>query len=416
MDKNKLVKKVNKCRICTGQNLEQIIDLGQTPPANSFLKKSQLNKKEPYFPLKVNLCRSCGQLQLTHSVSPELLFTDYVYASSTSPVFIKHFNDYAKDVYKKLSLTKDSLAIDIGSNDGILLKPFKDLGVKILGIDPAVKIAKKATDSGLLTLPIFFNHKESKNINSKYGFADVICANNVFAHVPNIDEIVKGVHNTLKKHGVFVIEFPYLVHFLRKNLFDTIYHEHVSYLSIKPLITLFKRFEMEIFNIDDVLSHGGSSRVYIKKSTGKWKVRSSVQNHLNLEKKINLHELPTWIQFSQKIELNRQSLVSMLNKIKSSRKKISGYGAPAKGNTLLNYFGINNSVLDYIVDDSPLKQGLYTPGTHIPVVHSDKLKESKPDYLFILAWNFANSIINNLSWYKNQKGKFIIPVPKPKII
>lgn len=416
MEKNKkLAKKVNTCRICTSKNLDQIIDLGETPPANSFLTKKQLKEKELFFPLKVNFCHNCGQLQLTHSVSPDLLFVDYLYTSSTSPVFINHFKYYAQDIYKKLSLNKNSFVVDVGSNDGILLKPFKEFGVKILGIDPAIKIAKEASNEGLPTLPVFFNNKESKKLKKTYGSADVICANNVFAHVTEIDEIVKGVQHLLKKDGVFVIEFPYLIHFYRKNLFDTIYHEHVSYLSIKPLITLFNRFDLEIFDVDDVSSHGGSTRVYVKKSQGKWRVKTSVKHHIDLENKLNIHKITTWYEFSKKIDENRQKLLFMLNRLKTKNKKIAGYGAPAKGNTLLNYFKINNNILDYIVDDSPLKQGLYTPGTHIPVVHRDMLKQNTPDYLFLLAWNFAKPIMNNLTWYKNQKGKFIIPVPAPKI-
>lgn len=402
--------------MCKGKRLKKIISLSPTPPANAFLAKKDFKKKEPFFPLQVNFCLDCGQLQLTHIVSPELLFRDYVYVSSTSPVFVAHFEEYAEDLIKRFKLSRISLVIDIGSNDGILLKPLKKEGVKVLGIDPAVEIAKKATKNGIDTLPHFLNIKLAKTIVKNFGQADVISANNAFAHIHNLDEIIESVKILIKENGVFVIEFPYLVDFIEKNLFDTIYHEHLSYLSIRPLVALFKRFDMEIFDAKKVSSHGGSLRVYVKKVGAKHKVKKTVQGFINKEKEIGLSNINTYLEFAEKIEANKIKLTALLKKLKSQGNTIVGYGAPAKGNTLLNFYKIGPQILDYIVDDSEYKQGLYTPGTHIPVVRFNQIARTKPNYIFILAWNFANSLMNKLSDFKRNGGHFIVPIPEAKII
>lgn len=402
--------------MCKGKNLKKIISLSPTPPANAFLTKKDLKKKELFFPLQVNFCLDCGQLQLTHVVSPELLFRNYVYVSSTSPVFVAHFEEYAKDLVKRFRLNSKSLVIEIGSNDGILLKPLKEEGVRVLGVDPATTIAKKATREGITTLPHFLDTKIAKRIVKKYGYADVVCANNAFAHIHDLDEIVQAVKILASKDSVFVIEFPYLIDFLEKNLFDTIYHEHLSYLSLRPLVAIFKRYGVEIFDLKKVDSHGGSLRVYIKRTDGKHKVQQIVSKLLRNERKQGLDDINTYLKFAKKIEDNKDRLTNLLKKIKTQGKTIVGYGAPAKGNTLLNYFKIGSKILDYIIDDSEYKQGLYTPGTHILVAPFEKIAETKPDYVFILAWNFANPLMNKLLDFKRGGGHFIIPVPKAKII
>lgn len=402
--------------MCRGKKLKKIIKLSPTPPANAFLSKKELNKKEPFFALEVNFCQNCGQLQLTHVVSPELLFRNYVYTSSTSPVFVAHFNEYAKDLIKRFRLNEKSLVIDIGSNDGILLKPLKQTGIRVLGVDPAEIIAKRATLEGIKTLPYFLNTKVAKKIVKEYGPADVVSANNVFAHIHDLDEIVESVKILTKKDGIFVIEFPYLIDFIKKNYFDLIYHEHLSYLSIRPLFALLKRLGMEIFDAKKVSSHGGSLRVYIKKIGAKHRVKKTVQNFIDEEIKLGLSKINTYLKFAKKIEENKEKLIKLLKKLKSQGKTIVGYGAPAKGNTLLNFYKIGPKILDYIVDDSNYKQGLYTPGTHIPVVHFEKIAATKPDYIFILAWNFANPLMNKLLAFKKSGGRFIIPVPEAKII
>lgn len=408
--------RLNYCRMCKSGGLKKIIKLSPTPPANAFLNKNELGKKELLFPLQVNFCQNCGQLQLTHVVSPELLFRNYLYVSSTSPVFISHFEEYSRDITKKLKLDKHSFVIDVGSNDGILLKSLKKNGIKVLGVDPAIEIARKATNEGIPTLPHFLNKKVAISIVKKNGLADVVCANNAFAHIHDLDEIVNCVKILTHENGVFVIEFPYLVDFLEKNLFDTIYHEHVSYLSLRALTALFKRYFMEIFDIEKVSSHGGSLRIFVKKAESKYRVKKIVKKFLENEIKLGLNKIQTYKKFAKKIEDNKKKLTNLLKKIKTQKKNIIGYGAPAKGNTLLNYFKIGPKILDYIVDDSQYKQGLYTPGTHILVQPFSKIDETKPDYILILAWNFAQPLMKKLSDFKKNGGRFIIPVPEATIV
>lgn len=405
------------CRVCKNKKLAKVISLGKTPPANSFLSKRQLKDDiEPSFPLQVNYCPMCRQLQLSHVVSPDLLFRDYLYVSSTSPVFIKHFKDYAQSVFKKLSLKKNDLVVDVGSNDGILLKPLKQLGAKVLGIDPAVKIAKLATKNGIETLPHFFNQELAEKILKKYGPAKAITANNVFAHINDIDEVALAAKKLLADDGVFIIEVPYLVAFLQKNLFDTIYHEHLSYFSVKPLDIFFRGHRLKIFDVEQTSSHGGSIRVFVCKEKSKYKVKNSVSKILVEEQELGLDQLSTYLKFSQRIKENKKILRNLLKKLKSKNKKIIGFGAPAKGNTLLNYFKIGTETLDYIVDDSAFKQNLFTPGMHIPVLSPQRIIKDKPDYIFILAWNFAEPVMKRFSEYKTSGGHFIIPVPQPKIV
>jgi len=387
------------------------------PPANSFLSKKQLaGDNELFFPLDINFCPNCGQLQLSHVVSPNILFKNYIYVSSTSPVFVKHFEDYANSVFRKFKLKKNDLVVDIGSNDGILLKPFKKLGTKVLGVDPAVKIAKEATKEGIETLPLYFSTEIVEKITKRYGHAKVICANNVFAHINDIDDMVEAVKQVLTDDGVFIIEAPYLVNLLKKNLFDTIYHEHLSYLSVKPLTVFFRRHGMKIIDVEETESHGGSIRVFVAKNESKHKIGLSVKRFCNKEEKLGLSKIGTYLDFAKRIEKNKKELNVLLKNLKLQRKKIVGYGAPAKGNTLLNYFKIGPETLDYIIDDSVYKQGLFTPGTHIKVVSSDIILKDKPDYIFILAWNFAEPIMKRLTDYKSKGGRFIIPVPKPKVL
>ena len=411
------VKKISSCHFCESKRLVKVLDLGKTPPANSFLRKRGLRKKELFFPLQVYFCKKCGLVQLGHIVSPEILFKHYLYVSSTSPVFIKHFEDYAKSVFKRFRLGKKSLVIDIGSNDGILLKPFKAFGTQILGVDPAENIAKAATKEGLPTLPKFFNTEVASEIVGKYGIAQVITANNVFAHIRDLGEIVEGVKILLDKKGVFIFEVAYLGDFLEKNLFDTVYHEHLYYHSVAPLVSFFKSHQMRVFDVEKVPTHGGSIRVYVKKNTGKYAVKNSVKEIIKDEIKNGLNKEKTFKNFAKKIKANKEDLTKLLKNLKEAGKKVVGYGAPAKGNTLLNYFGLDSKTLDYIVDDSPLKQGLFTPGTHIPVVPSEKLNRfPRPDYVLILAWNFAEPIMDKLSAFSESGGKFIVPVPTPTVI
>lgn len=410
-----IIKRITECRVCKNKNLSQVLSFGPTPLANAFLSPKEIDSPEYYYPLDVYYCENCSFLQLGHVVSPTVLFGNYVYVSSTSPVFVNHFKKFADEVSQRFFLNKKSLVIDIGSNDGILLKPFKSLGIRVLGIEPASHIAKLAEKEGINTMPEFFSVKLAKKIVKKEGKAKIVTATNVFAHIDNLDEVVNGVKILLEDDGIFIIEAPYLIDFIEKRYFDLVYHEHLSYWSVKSLDKLFRRLGMMVFDVQKVDVHGGSIRVFVKKTKGHQKIERNVSTFFDREKKAKLDNKKTYLNFASLVLENRVKLMDLLTKLKLKNKRIVGYGAPAKGNTLLNYFKIGTDILDYIVDDSPFKQGLFAPGTHIPVVSSDKLKEEKPDYILILAWNFANPIMEKYAWFEKNGGKFIIPVPKPKI-
>lgn len=395
-----------------------MLDLGKTPPANSFLQSlgRETKNREFWFPLRVLFCNNCSLVQLAHVVDPKLLFKNYVYTSSTSKGFVRHFEDFALEAIDKFGIKKKDLVVDIGSNDGILLKPFAKRGIRVLGIEPAKNIAERANKDGIKTVSEFFGQGMASRLKKTNGSARLVTATNVFAHIDDLDEVIEGVKILLDNEGVFIIEVPYLPDFLRNNLFDTVYHEHLSYLAISPLKVLFGRMGMKVFAVSKVATHGGSVRVMIKKVGSRWRVESSLASYVAREKKLKLNTLEPYKRFATRVKQNRKALRNLLGKLKRQNKLIAGYGAPAKGNTLLNYFGIDSSTLDYVVDDSVYKQGLYTPGSHIPVVASGSLYKDPPDYVLILAWNFADQIMLKISQNLGQRTKFIIPVPVPKII
>lgn len=411
------------CRVCGGEDLAKVLSLGPTPLANAFLEKSETRFAETYYPLDAHLCRDCGLLQLLDVVSPKILFKDYVYVSSTSPVFVAHFRDFAENAFSRFSLGRDSLVVDIGSNDGILLKPFKEIGARVLGVEPDVAIARLANKAGIRSVVEFFTPKVARAIVLKEGRAALVTATNVFAHIDDIHAVAKGVKTLLKPEGVFMLEVPYLADFLEKNLFDTVYHEHLSYFSLSALDVFFKRAGMSIIDAERVQSHGGSLRVFAQKR-GLSRIQTQinadakmrVERLLRREKEQKLRDVKTFERYNLRILENRARLLSLLSSLKQRGKRIAGYGAPAKGNTLLNFFSIGLELLDYIVDDSPFKQGKHTPGKRIPVVSSKRLAADPPDYLLILAWNFAPSIIAKNEAFRKRGGKFIIPVPRPQIV
>lgn len=413
--KNALTRK-ESCRICDCTRLTKVLSFGPTPLANAFLTERNMRDAEVYYPLDAYLCRDCGLLQLLDVVAPEILFKDYVYVSSTSPVFIAHFQDFAKDAFSRFSLGRDSLVVDIGSNDGILLKPFREKGARVLGVEPDRKIAALAKKSGINSFVAFFSPAVARAIVKRYGRADLITATNVFAHIDDIHAVAKGVKELLAPEGVFMIEVPYLADFLQKNLFDTVYHEHLSYFSLSALNIFFHRAGMKIIDVERVSTHGGSLRVFVAKKISHRRIGASVRVLLASEKKQRLHKEETYRRYGLRILKNRAKLLSLLSSLKQRGKRIAGYGAPAKGNTLLNFFSIGSDLLEYIVDDSPHKQGKHTPGKRIPVVSSQHLTKNPPDYLLILAWNFADSIIAKNEAFRKSGGKFIIPIPYPKTI
>jgi SAM-dependent methyltransferase len=412
---NKLYRRRESCRLCGGADLTLVLSLIPTPPANAFVAKSALNEPQKTFPLDLFFCESCTHVQLLDIVDPSVLFADYVYVSGTSPVFVEHFKNYAADILNRFQAPADSLVVDIGSNDGTLLSIFKDAGMTVLGIDPARDIAAQANQNGIETKTDFFTKSLAKSIADDRGPTSIITANNVFAHADDLIGIVEGIQRLMAPDGVFVFEVSYLLDVYEQTLFDTIYHEHLAYHSVKPLVSFFQAHGLELIEAERVSSHGGSLRGIVQHAGGPHAVGPSIAQRLAEEDRLKLGKSSTLQQFAVNIERNKQELIGVLDDLKRQGKSSAGFGAPAKATTLMYHFGLGPDVIDFIVDDSPLKQGLYTPGHHIPVLPSSALYEQKPDFALILAWNFAEPIMNNHQKFQQTGGQFIIPLPRVQV-
>ena len=391
----KEVRKIKSCRICGSKELIDVINLGNQPTPNGFLKKKDLSKKEKKYPLAVSFCTNCSLMQLKYLVDPKIMFKNYLYIPSSSKTRLEHFRNLAETVRKLVKLDQNSLVIDIGSNDGSLLLCFKNLGTKILGIDPAENLVKVANLNGVETVKGYFNLNLSKKVRQKYKRAKAILATNVIAHIQNLHEVILGAEALMEDDAIFVMQFPYLLDLIEKNLFDTIYHEHLSYFSLKSLMYLAKDSKLEIFNIEKNDLDGGSIRVYWKKKINKKQKlnEKTIKSILDTEEKYGLYNKKTYSNFAKRVEKLKTDTLVRLKGLKRKKKNIVGYGAAAKANVLINYFGINNRTIDYMVDSTPYKQGLFTPGSHIPIYSEDRIYETKPDYVLIFAWNFSKEII-----------------------
>jgi len=384
------------------------------PLVNSFLKKEKISEEKKY-DLNVGFCPKCFLTQLINTLSPEELFRNYIYFSSTSKSFLEHCEKTADYLTKRLNLGSENLVLEIASNDGAQLQYFKQLGIQTLGIDPAENIAEIANKKGIKTIPEFFNFTFAKKLKEKEKIqADLIFGANILAHVPEIVDFVKGVKIVLKPKGTAIFEFPYIKGLI-ENKFDTIYHEHVFYYSLLALINLFRRADLEIYDVEMTPTQGGSLRIFIS-HPGKFKISENVKNFINQERKDGFDKIETYQKINENVSKLKSDIVALLEKIKSEGKRIAAYGAPAKGNILLNYFGIDENYLDFIVDKAEAKQGLYTPGTHLFVYPPEKIYQEKPDYLLILCWNIANEVMEQLKDYHDAGGKFIVPVPNIKIV
>jgi len=404
------------CRLCNSDKLYPFLDLGFTPPADQFKRLEQLKEPEVHYPLVTCMCENCGFMQLNHVVSPEILYrNDYPYESSVTQTGKKHWKQFAQSVTEKIGLGKDDLVVDIGSNVGVLLSEFEHCGVDILGVDPAANIARIAEQNGIETICDFFSSSTVNKIIQQKSKASVITGTNVFAHIDNLKLFMTNVVSLLRDDGTLVIEAPYFLNLLKHLEYDTIYHEHLSYISIKPLVPFLAKYQMEISDIIESDIHGGSIRIFINK-IGQRKLTERVFKHLDQEEKYQIYGKETLDLFAQNVKDNRDELLKLLCQLKSEGKSIVGISAPAKGMTLLNYCKIGNHVLDVVTEKSQLKIGRYTPGSHIPVVPDSYLVENKPDYALLLAWNFSEEIIANNISFKEGGGKFIIPIPKPHII
>jgi hypothetical protein len=402
-----------KCTSCNSF-LVSIFDMGKLPLSNALLSENDLGTSiDKKYPLSLSLCSNCGLVQLGQIVSPKIMFENYLYIPSMSMTLLTHFNKLCSRVCEFRG--KSGFIIDIGSNDGSLLKFFKQNNYKVLGIDPAFEIAKTASLSGVKTLPIMFNSKQAKNIISVFGKADVVTGTNVFAHIENLKDLYLGIDLLLKDDGVCVFEVSYLLDMIRGVLFDSIYHEHLYYFSIESLMMLFKDLPLQIFNIDRIPMHGGSLRVWLKKkSNTRIKVlKTKILNLLLEEQKYQLRNPKIYRVFKANILKVKNITISKLNKLRKLNKKIVAFGAPAKGNVLMNYFGIDKKTIEYVVDSTSYKQFHYTPGNHLQILPEETIYINKPDYLLVLAWNFADEIVKKHPLFKKH---FIIPLPVFKII
>lgn len=399
------------CRNCKNK-LKPFLSLGKMPLVNSFLKKSQI-KDEKKFDLTVAFCEKCFLVQLVKTVPPAEMFRNYLYFSSTSSSFLKHCEEIADKFVKRFGLDSNSLFVEIASNDGAQLQYFKNLGIQILGIDPAKNIAKIANAKGLKTIPEFFNFKLAHSLSKQGIKANLVYGANVLAHVPGITNFVRGVKQILAPTGTAVFEFPYLKG-LMDGKFDTIYHEHVFYYSILALCNIFKKANLEIYDVQMTSMQGGSLMIFAS-HPGNFEVSKRMLNLLRQEKRSGFDKLETYKKIGGKVEKLKKSMVNLVSKLKNEGKTIAAYSAPAKGNILLNYFNLGHD-LSFMVDKSEAKQGFYTPGTHLLVNHPDKIIDEKPDYLLVLCWNIADEVMREWKIIKNHGGKFIIPVPNIRII
>lgn len=396
--------RVTNCRACLSPQLKLWFSLGLQPPANALL--SRISDTEDFFPLDVSICKDCGLVQLHDVVDPKILFENYVYHSSTAASFIEHFKVFAHDTFKKQKLHKGDLVVDIGSNDGILLLPFKELGANVIGVEPAKNIAKVARKKGIPTISKFFTKKVAEAIVKKTGQnANVVTATNVFAHIDNLEEVVAGVKALLTDKGVFIIENPYLWEMVDQGTFDLVYHEHLTYYDMTGMTTLMNRLGLKVIDFEKVSVHGGSLRYFAVKDHS-LNVSPKVTQLLKVEKR--LRKSNKFDKFAKRIAKNKENFTKLITKLKKDKNIVVGYGAPAKASTILNYYQINSKEIDFIVDDSPYKQNKFLPGVHIPILPTDKLFKINPDYVLILAWNFAKPITKKLR-NSGFKGKIITP-------
>ncbi|NRA46831.1 MAG: class I SAM-dependent methyltransferase [Oligoflexales bacterium] len=402
------------CRLCKNDQLDLLMRLAPTPPANQFTPAPNID--QPSIPLDLIKCTTCNHVQLGQVVSPEILFSDYVYVSGTSKVFCKHFEDYSNSIVETEGLRASNFVVDIGSNDGTLLSFFKKRGMSVLGIDPAKKIAEEANSKGINTLNDFFNYNLAKEIVREHGRARVITANNAFAHIDNIGSVAEGIKHMLSPDGVFVFEVSYLLDVVQKRLFDTIYHEHLDYHSVFPLVRFFSGYGLRLCHVERVKTHGGSLRGFVCHADSERKTNESVHNFIEEEETEGIFKDKTYNNLSEEINDIGVHLREILMQAKKKGEQVVGFGAPAKATTLMHHLQIGRELIEYIVDDSPWKQGLYTPGLHVPVVDNSKLYKDKPEYIVVLAWNFADPIIKKHTELKKYGCKFVVPLPHLKII
>lgn len=406
---------VVSCRICGSGDLALFLSLGGQPHCNSFLSSEQLAVPEPRWPLDLLFCRRCSLVQLGHVVDRDLMFRNYLYVSGTTQTLSAHFTEMAQRLVSDFDVAPGQLVVDIGSNDGTFLRQFSALGLQVLGVDPATNVADRASQAGVRTVNDYFGLAIAKQIRAEEGEAQLMTAAGVFFHIDDMDDVCQGVAALLAPDGVFEVQAIYLGGMLEKRSFDNVYHEHLSYYTLAPLIWLFERFSLEIFDVRHSSIHGGTLVARVGHS-GAHPVRRSVEDWLSSEREKRYDTLEPYQRFAREVAAIRRDLIALIASLRSRGKRVAAYGAPAKGNTLLNFCGFGADTLEYAAEVAPLKIGLFTPGTHLPVIDESVAFADPPDYFLLLPWNFSDELLSKNRSYLDNGGHFIIPIPVPRIV
>ena len=401
------------CRFCGARVSHTFVDLGMSPLCQTHISPEQLNHMEPFYPLHAYVCHECLLVQLDEYVAPSDIFSDYAYFSSYSDSWVEHARRYAEAMTQRLGLGAKSRVVEIASNDGYLLQHFVRKGIPVLGVEPAANVAQVAQEKGIPTTVRFFGRDTAREIARETGQADLLLGNNVLAHVPKLNDFVAGMKILLKPQGVITMEFPHLYRLMERNQFDTIYHEHFSYFSFSTVEKVFAAHGLVLFDVEELDTHGGSLRIFARHAdNGALPVSAQVGALKRREQNEGLTRLETYSAFAEQVKETKRAILEFLIGAKRSGKTVVGYGAPGKGNTLLNYCGIRQDFIDYTVDRSPYKQGKFTPGTRIPIYDPDRIRETRPDYLFILPWNLKDEIATQMAYVRDWGGKFVVPIPR----
>jgi SAM-dependent methyltransferase len=405
-----------KCRFCQAPLTETFVDLGMSPLSNAFLTAAQLGRMEPFFPLHAWVCGSCFLVQLEAFETPEEIFRDYAYFSSYSDTWLEHCRRYVAEVTKKFPLGPESLVVELASNDGYLLQYFQERDLAVLGVEPAQNVAEAARAKGVPTETAFFGAGTARRLLAEGRAADLLIGNNVLAHVPDLNDFVAGMKILLKPEGVITMEFPHLVRLIEGRQFDTIYQEHFSYFSFLTAARVFARHGLRLFDVEELPTHGGSLRIYGCQEKSHRATGPGVARLQAAETKYGIERIETYRQFGEQVQEVKRDVLAFLIEARRQGKRVVGYGAPAKGNTLLNYCGIRSDLIEFTVDRSPEKQGKFLPGTHLAVYASEKIFETKPDYVFILPWNLREEIVRTMGGIRQWGGLFVVPIPRLEVI
>ncbi len=405
------------CRLCGSPLAHTFVDLGLSPLCESYVSPEQLNQMEPFYPLRAHVCDQCWLVQLHEYVRPEHIFSEYAYFSSYSDSWLRHARNYVDGITERLGLGRDNLVVELASNDGYLLQYFVAKGIPVLGIDPAANVVKAAEKKGVPSLVRFFGCETARELVAMGKRPDLLLGNNVLAHVPDLNDFVAGMKILLKPGGVITMEFPHLQRLVEGNQFDTIYHEHFCYFSFLSVETVFARHGLVVFDVDELATHGGSLRVYVRHAEDETRPRqASIAALRERERRLGYDRLETYRAFDEQVRETKRALLEFLIGAKRAGKSVAGYGAPGKGNTLLNYCGIRTDFIDYTVDRNPYKHGKFLPGTRIPIHPPEKIRETKPDYILLLPWNLKDEIVAQLSYVREWGGRCVVPIPRVAVV